>query len=156
MTTDRHNSGNGNLPVHADVSFESSDINISSVIWALFYLSVTVVISVIICIYFLKYTTKFVESQDTPRPVVRQALSSTDQVSASLPPEPRLQGVPGHENDPQRDLREKLAQDNTANERLGWIDEKSGVAQIPVKDAMRIIAEKGLPSVAVAAPEKKK
>jgi hypothetical protein len=34
------------------------------------------------------------------------------------------------------------------------VDQKSGVAQIPVKEAMKIIATKGLPAVP-SAPEKK-
>jgi hypothetical protein len=53
--------------------------------------------------------------------------------------------VPGHGNDPQADLREKTKQDMDANERYDWIDQNAGIAQIPVKDAMKIIAEKGLP-----------
>jgi hypothetical protein len=63
------------------------------------------------------------------------------------PPEPRLQGVPGHADDPQQDWRDKQAADKTANDKFGWIDQKDGVAQIPVKDAMKLIAEKGLPVV---------
>jgi hypothetical protein len=77
----------------------------------------------------------------------------------AMPPEPRLQGVPGHDADPQRDLRGKLRADTEANEKLEWIDKNAGIAQIPVKDAMRIIAEKGLPGTPTAAPlsaEKKK
>ena len=44
MSTDPHKSGNGNLPEHDTVSFESRDISISSVLWSLFYLAVTVVV----------------------------------------------------------------------------------------------------------------
>jgi hypothetical protein len=73
-----------------------------------------------------------------------------------LPPEPRLQGVPGHTTDPQQDLRDKLKADTEANQKFAWIDESSGVAQIPVKDAMKIIAENGLPGASASATEKKK
>ena len=69
----------------------------------------------------------------------------------ALPPEPRLQGVPGHGSDPQADLRQKIQSDTAANEKLGWIDQNAGIAQIPVEDAMKIIAEKGLPAVSPAA-----
>jgi len=58
-----------------------------------------------------------------------------------------LQGVPGHRSDPQSDLREKNRLDTEANQKVGWIDQNAGVAQIPVEDAMKIIAEKGLPGV---------
>ncbi len=73
-----------------------------------------------------------------------------------MPPEPRLQGVPGHQTDPQADLRKKNQEDSEANEKLDWIDRSSGIAQIPVKDAMKIIAEKGLPAGPAPATEKKK
>jgi len=58
--------------------------------------------------------------------------------------------MPGHMDDPQLDLRNKLAADRAANEKFAWIDQKDGIAQIPVKEAMKIIAEKGLPVVTPA------
>ena len=156
MTTDPHKTKSGNLPEHSDVSFETRDINISSVLWSLVYLAITIAISLLICVYFLKVTTNFVSGADTPKPMVRQVMSSSDEQSMSMPPEPRLQGVPGHETDPQQDLRNKIAADTAANESYRWVDEKAGIAQIPVKEAMKIIAEKGLPPLAPPAPEKKK
>jgi hypothetical protein len=72
-----------------------------------------------------------------------------------LPPEPRLQGMPGHLIDPQQDLRDKLKADNEANTKLEWIDEKAGIAEIPVRDAMQLIVEKGLPAVTPPPAEKK-
>jgi hypothetical protein len=38
-----------------------------------------------------------------------------------------------------------MKQDTDANDRFDWIDQNAGIAQIPVADAMKIIAEKGLP-----------
>ena len=63
--------------------------------------------------------------------------------------------MPGHRVDPQQDLRDKVRADTEANEKFGWIDEKAGLAQIPVSDAMKIIAEKGLPVVATPPAETK-
>ena len=51
---------------------------------------------------------------------------------------------------------EKLRQDTEENEKTGWIDQPAGVAQIPVKDAMKIIAEKGLPAVSAPPADRKK
>jgi hypothetical protein len=62
-----------------------------------------------------------------------------------MPPEPRLQGFPGHRDDAQADMREKVLSDTEENQKTGWIDQSAGIAQIPVQDAMKIIAEKGLP-----------
>ena len=156
MSTDPHKPGAGNLPEHDTVSFESRDISISSVLWSLFYLAITVVVSLAICLYFFRFSSKYAASQDTPRPIVRQQMSAADELNTSMPPEPRLQGVPGHISDPQQDMRDKTAADTKANDSYGWVDEKAGIAQIPVKEAMKIIAEKGLPGVAPATPEKKK
>lgn len=76
-------------------------------------------------------------------------------VGLQYPPEPRLQGMPGHLTDPQLDMREKITADTKENEKLGWVDEKAGVAQIPVKDAMDLIVAKGLPAVKPMPDEKK-
>jgi cell division protein FtsN len=156
MSTDPHSSSNGNLPVHNDVSFETRDISIPAVSWSLFYLAVTVIVSLVICVYFFRFTTGFVAGQETPRPMVRQHMSPEEEQRMTMPEEPRLQGVPGHPSDAQQDMRDKIAGDSAENERAGWVDEKAGIAKIPVKDAMKIIAEKGLPALPPAAPEKKK
>lgn len=154
MTTNPHKTGGG-LPEHGDVSFEARDISIPSVLWSLVYLAITVIVSLAICVYFFKFATQHVASQEKPRPIIRQQMNSEDEQRMTMPQEPRLQGVPGHESDPQQDMRDKIASDTAANESYRWVDEKAGIAQIPVKEAMQIIAEKGLPSVVPAAPEKK-
>jgi hypothetical protein len=66
-----------------------------------------------------------------------------------------MQGMPGHLTDPQQDLRNKIKADMDANKKFGWIDQKDGIAQIPVSDAMQLIVEKGLPAVATPPAEKK-
>ena len=156
MSTDPHKSGTGGLPENNDVSFEARDISISSVLWSLFYLAVTVLVSLGICVFFFRFSTNYAASHDTPRPTVRQHMSASDEMNMSMPPEPRLQGVPGHIADPQQDLRDKVALDIRANESYGWVDEKGGIAQIPVKEAMKIVAEKGLPNFPAPPSEKKK
>ena len=90
---------------------------------------------------------------DTPPPPVRQEMGKD---YLTMPPEPRLQGVPGHKTDPQSDLRAKLQEDIQANKTAGWIDQTSGIAQIPVEDAMKIIVEKGLPAASTPPAEKTK
>ena len=77
-------------------------------------------------------------------------------IGATMPPEPRLQGVPGHTSDAQLDLRDKREADQEANEKYDWIDKQAGIARIPVEEAMKIIVERGLPAVPSAGTEKKK
>jgi hypothetical protein len=144
MSSSKHHSGQpaGSEPMNTDVAYEKNDVNPSSIYIYLIGLAVAVVLSYGVCVFVLRATSKVAATSDTPPPPIREEMGSTFQ---DMPPEPRLQGVPGHRNDPQEDLREKMKQDMDANERYEWIDQSAGIAQIPVRDAMKIIAEKGLP-----------
>jgi hypothetical protein len=155
MSTESHKKGHdeSQIPRHADVSFEVRDVQTGSLYGYLFALGLTVVASLVICLFIFRFTMRFAASSDTPPPPSRAALGPDYR---ALPPEPRLQGVPGHTTDPQQDMRDKLKADNEENEQTRWIDRGSGIAQIPVKDAMKIIAEKGLPAVSAQPAEKKK
>jgi hypothetical protein len=151
MSTESHNTGQP--PRHTDVSFEERDIKAGSIYRYLLALGVATVAALVICVYILRITTNFMASTDTAPPPSREALGKGFR---TMPPEPRLQGIPGHETDPQQDLRDKVKIDTEANEKFDWIDKNSGIAQIPVKDAMKIVAEKGLPGVSAPPAEKKK
>jgi 7-keto-8-aminopelargonate synthetase-like enzyme len=151
MSTESHNTGQE--PRHTDVSFEERDVQTGTIYGYLLALGLAVVASALICVYILRFTLNYAASTDTPPPPSREALGKDYRM---MPPEPRLQGVPGHQTDPQADLRKKIQEDSEANEKLEWIDRSSGIAQIPVKDAMKIIAEKGLPAGPAPVMEKKK
>jgi 7-keto-8-aminopelargonate synthetase-like enzyme len=151
MSTESHDTGQE--PRHTDVSFEERDVQTGTIYGYLLALGLAVVASALICVYILRFTLNYAASTDTPPPPSREALGKDYRM---MPPEPRLQGVPGHQTDPQADLRKKIQEDSGANEKLEWIDRSSGIAQIPVKDAMKIIAEKGLPSGLAPVMEKKK
>jgi hypothetical protein len=144
MSTKGHDSHlrNGE-PFHETVTFEPRDINVATVIKQLIYLAITIAVALVICVPILHFLTKMSAENDTPMPPVRAAMHMQDCSNIdAFPPEPRLQGVPCHENDPQQDLREKIAADEAANEAAGWVDKVNGVARIPVKDAMQIIVQK--------------
>ena len=149
MSTEHHNHGqtNGEPPQHADVSFEATDVRSSPIFQFLTYLGITVILSFILSIGIYKGLIHYwTNSYEAPAPMRQQG--------PHFPPEPRMQGMPGHLTDPQHDMREKVETDTKANEELGWVDKNAGIAQIPVKDAMKLIIEKGLP--AVTAPAEKK
>jgi hypothetical protein len=145
MSTEKHNSGHGDrdAPFHESVTFEPRDINVGTVAKQLIYLGLTIVIALLICIPVLKFLTGIAAENDPPMAPVRAQMSAGDRDNMSLPPEPRLQGVPGHTADAQQDLRDKIAADTAANESIGWVDKTNGIAKIPVSEAMKIIAEKG-------------
>jgi hypothetical protein len=151
MSTESHNPGQE--PRHTDVSFEERDVQTSTIYGYLLALGLAVVASALICVYILRFTMNYAASTDAPPPPSRDALGKDFRM---MPPEPRLQGVPGHQTDPQADLRQKVHDDSEANEKLEWVDRGSGIAQIPVQDAMKMIAEKGLPAGPAPAMEKKK
>jgi hypothetical protein len=56
-----------------------------------------------------------------------------------LPPEPRLQ------TDPREDLRALRQSEDNVLQSYGWIDKNTGVARIPIDQAMRLTLERGLP-----------
>src|SRR5258708_15259661 len=145
MSTEKHDNGHGNgdAPFHETVTFEPRDINVGTVAKQLIYLGLTIVIALAICVPVLKFLTGMAAENDTPMAPVRAQMSTGDRDNLSLPPEPRLQGVPGHTADAQQDMRDKVAADTAANESIGWVDRANGIAKIPVSEAMKIIAEKG-------------
>jgi hypothetical protein len=151
MSTEHHKSvaKEGRKPQHDEVSFEARDVRSTPIFKFLSYLGVAIVLSYLLTLGIYHRLTNLWNSNYVPPP------PSRGEAGPAMPPEPRLQGVPGHLTDPQQDLRNKLKADTEANEKLGWIDEPSGIAQIPVKDAMQLIVEKGLPAVTPPPAEKK-
>jgi len=152
MSTEQHSHGHAasnGTPVHQDVSYEPRDVRTSPILKFLVYLGIVIAISYFVTLGIYRGLRHFwASSYEEPMP-------SRMVAGPSMPPEPRLQGMPGHLTDPQQDLRDKLKADMEANNKLGWIDEKAGIVQIPVGDAMQLIVEKGLPAVAPPPAEKK-
>jgi hypothetical protein len=151
MSTDPHMHGAGSSngrPVHDDVSFEPRDVSVSPILKFLFYLGIVIVISYVLTLGIYKGLKNFWASQYS------EPVPSRLEAGPTTPPEPRLQGMPGHLIDPQQDLRNKIKADTEANDTLGWIDEKAGIAEIPVSDAMQLIVQKGLPAAKPQAEKK--
>lgn len=149
MSTEHHSHGqtNGERPQHADVSFEATDVKSSPIFKFLTYLGITVILSFILSLgIYNGLISYWTSSYDAPAP--------TREAGPHFPPEPRMQGMPGHLTDPQHDMREKVEADTKANNELRWVDKNAGIAEIPVKDAMKLIVEKGLPAVSAPAERK--
>jgi hypothetical protein len=152
MSTERHHTGQpgDQPPTNADVAFESSDIDTRTILSYMFYLALSVAAAFIASVFIFKFTSKMAADSDTPMAPVHRG------VRATMPPEPMLQGIPGHTTDPQLDLRNKREADEAENEKLAWKDKPAGIAQIPVDEAMKIIVSKGFPALPASAVEKKK
>jgi len=151
MSTEHHQHGHAvnGRPIHDDVAFEPRDVRTSPILKFLIYLGVVIVLSYVLVLGIYKGLGRYwASTYQPPMP------SRMEEPGPTMPPEPRLQGVPGHLIDPQEDYRLKVKADIEANNKLQWVDEKAGIAEIPVKDAMQLIVEKGIP--AITAPEEKK
>jgi hypothetical protein len=151
MSTDPHEHGHAltHLPVNEDVSYEPKDVRVTPILKFLLYLGIGTLLSFLIALFVYRGLATYWLDSYSPPPPSRAGEGTT------VPPEPRLQGMPGHLIDPQKDWREMVKEDNAANNQLKWLDEKAGIAQIPVKDAMELIVEKGLPVVPPMPAEKK-
>jgi len=150
MSTEHHHHGQATSgrPIHSDVAFEPRDVRTSPILKFLVYLGIVIVLSYILVFGIYKgLKVYWASTHQPPMP------SRAEEPGPTMPPEPRLQGVPGHLIDPQEDYRLKVEADRKANNTLQWVDEKAGIAEIPVKDAMQLIVEKGLPAIT---PEEKK
>jgi hypothetical protein len=62
-----------------------------------------------------------------------------------LPPEPRLQGLPGHSIHPMAELKEAREQEDRILSTYGWVDIKTGIVRVPIEEAMKLLLERGLP-----------
>ena len=154
MSTEQHNTGhgaahrdphgNGGEPRHDTVAFETHDVQVHTIYWYLFSLAVATILAFASAVVILRVTTKMVVDADAPMLPMRKEMTEQQRMEHAYPPQPRLQGVPGNEIDPQQELRDKVRADTLANEQLRWIDQSSGIAQIPVSDAMKLIVEHGV------------
>ena len=146
---DKRAAGEGRVPENQDVSFETQYVRATPILEFLAYLGVSIVLSYFLVLGVYRGLTGIWNSRYVPPP------PSRSETVPPMPPEPRLQGMPGHLVDPQRDWRNMSNEDSAANNKLGWVDEQNGIAQIPVSDAMKLIVGKGLPAVPAAPAEKK-
>jgi hypothetical protein len=123
-----------------DVAHEISDVSVKGISW--FGLALFILIA-LVCVLMWWMFRSFARTERAAEPPPASRISETE---PRLPPEPRLQGVPGHETLPQVDMKELRRRQEDTLENYGWIDEQSGVARIPIERAKDLLLEKGLPS----------
>lgn len=79
----------------------------------------------------------FYAREDRASPVVTTAIMTEKQ---QLPPEPRLQA------EPRLDLKALREGEDQVLTTYAWVDPSHGVVRIPIQEAIKIVAAKGLPS----------
>lgn len=120
-----------------DVAHEHSDINIRAVLG--FATGLALVTGVVFVLIWAVFTglERYAASNDPQ-------LSPLAAPAGQMPPEPRLLT-----NEPAR-LADVRAEESKRLHSYGWADQAAGVAHIPIEDAMKKIAERGLPTRAGA------
>jgi hypothetical protein len=116
-----------------EVGFERTDVDAGSLLKAGFY----VVAITTAVIFFLAWLYGLFVAQEAarqpPPPVMRP------DAAALAPPPPLLQTAPA------QDLAAFRAQEDIILGSYGWVDKEAKLVRIPIEEAMRIVAEKGLP-----------
>jgi hypothetical protein len=122
-----------------DVSHETRDVRIRPIFWFVFWLITAVVI-----IYFLMFGLfKVLERHEVRSDPVPSPLSSERQ---TVPPEPRLQLIPGHPISPFDELKSMRQEEEEQLSTYGWVDETKGIVRLPIEKAKEKLLEQGLPT----------
>ena len=127
--SDRH----GETPRHPEIRSEKTDADPSAIVRFLVYLVLGTVAGVILLRWRFVTLVVVEQRQQPPPPVMK----------AEVPPQPPL---PRLEIDPPTDLARYREEQRKDLDSFGWVDRPAGVVHIPIDEAMRIVAERGLPT----------
>jgi hypothetical protein len=121
----------GNLD-NPDTDHEHSDINVRAIIWFGVVLTV-IVLAVDVAMYGLFKLLDHMERTNDPA------------VSSLALPAGQAPGAPGLQTTPWTDLKQFRAEQLAHLHGYGWVDERAGVARIPIDKAKELLLKKGLP-----------
>lgn len=132
--TDAHAHPHGSLH-HDDVAHEQSDISVRGVIW--FAITLTVICTVLqVAVWGLFKMFDRYEAKSDP-------FVSPYAAPAAFPPaspEPQLQTTPW------QDLKQFNAAEDAYLTSYGWVDQKAGIAHLPIDKAKELLLQRGLAS----------
>lgn len=112
---------------------ETSDINIRGV----FAFGAALFATAVFVHFFVWLLFIFFNGRETTRVAPQYPLAVGQE--QRLPPEPRLQ------TNPREDLRELRANEDTLLNGYSWVDKNKGIVRIPIRQAMKLTIERGLP-----------
>ena len=127
--------------------FEHEDLNPRSVFVFLVVLAVICIFAAFVIVGMYKYLDAYQREHQPPQnPLVTPKVEKTRPTAAETRaeiketfPEPRL------EEDERTQLGGFLAGEDKQLNSYGWVDEKTGVAHIPIQRAMELTVQRGLP-----------
>jgi len=115
------------------VDFEKTDVQPSLIVRAGVAVAVVSLVAIVAVLGLLNFFGQRATQADLPNP----PLARHEQ--GRVPPAPRLQ------EQPFLDVKTLHADEQSVLTSAAWVDEGAGIARIPVDEAMKIVAEKGLP-----------
>lgn len=117
---------------HEDVHFEHSDLNVKATLIAGACVLVGMWLLTAL-LYF--YFTALVRH----RAAVSVPAIAAQEAGSTLPPQPRLQASP------REDLKAFVARENWGLTHYHWLDKDKGIVAIPITEAIRLTAQRGIP-----------
>jgi hypothetical protein len=112
---------------------EPTDANLGSA-WRLYFFMLAFLAIVFVAMWYAlgAFSASVVRQQEPPPPLAQREADRE-------PPAPRLQTTPVVDLERYREAQQQVL------ERYAWVDEKNGIAQIPIERAIELVAERGLP-----------
>ena len=121
---------------HPELRYEQRDASPAAIVrFAIGLVVVLVVVAFVLLGLFSLFARQQRRHDPPPPPLAPQA--------GRLPPEPRLQTTP------LQDLEQVRAQEDKELSSYGWVDRKAGRVRIPIDEAIRIVAQRGVPRAIV-------
>lgn len=127
-----------------DVKHEHTDVPIRPIVmFGLFLVIAAVIIHIGLYFMFELLENRARKQAPPPGPLASER--------NNVPPEPRLQLIPGHEVHPLDEWKQMREEEEQALSGYGWVDQNAGVVRIPIEDAKRLVLQQGLPAKPTAA-----
>jgi hypothetical protein len=120
---------------HAEVRYEQSDVRAGAIVRFAIGLVIVVVVAAVGLLGLFKLFARQQRRHDPPPPPLAQQ-------AGRQPPGPRLQASP------LQDLEQLRGQEEKELTSYGWVDPKAGIVHIPIDEAIKIVAARGLPQAA--------
>jgi hypothetical protein len=135
-----HDGSHDEAHASAGVGHEERDVTFPPVVAGLIGLAVLGIVSALLMFGFFQFLGARAARLDPPESALAQRYGRQE------PPAPRVQP------DPLQDLTDMRAEENAVLTTYGWVDRSAGVVRLPVRRAMDLLVQRGLPARPEAKP----
>lgn len=146
MKPSNASAGHGHSPEEMqndDTAHEHGDINIPAIVWSMVVMFGTVIGTAILMLLLFNFLESQAAARDPKLSLLAMPATTMPPTTNASPffggaPEPKLMvGEPRHLEDVRAEEQQRL-------HGFGWVDEKAGVARIPIDEAKTLTLERGL------------